>query len=145
RDFIKSFIDGNGKPEMVSLSFTSTEGGQEKSSTVTAPLLSMVPVPHLRIDSLTVHFIYEITQTVRDTQQTDKTVSLDVGTAGLLSNWVKASLKGSVGSKSSHESTLNRSGQLEITLHASEAPIPEGLNRLLSLLASTVPLPKQQA
>jgi hypothetical protein len=34
---------------------------------------------------------------------------------------------------------LNRSGVIEITLHASEAPIPEGLARVLNLLAKTIP------
>jgi hypothetical protein len=48
-------------------------------------------------------------------------------------------LKGSVTSRSSTESTTNRSGHLEITLHASEAPMPEGLARILSLLAHAVP------
>lgn len=66
-------------------------------------------------------------------------ISLEAGTTGLLANFVKASLKGNVSSQSSSESVMNRSGVLEITLHASEAPIPEGLARILNLLAKTIP------
>jgi hypothetical protein len=129
--------------ETVDFSFSYTADGKSQTTQISAPLLSMIPVPHLRIDSLTVHFTYEITQTVRDTSQTDRDVSLEAGTAGVLSHWVKASLKGNVSSRSASESSLNRSGQMEITLHASEAPMPEGLSRLLSLLSSTVPVRSQ--
>jgi hypothetical protein len=48
---------------------------------------------------------------------------------------VQATLKGSVSSSSSSEATTNRSGTLDITVRASEAPIPEGLARLLTLLS----------
>jgi hypothetical protein len=36
---------------------------------------------------------------------------------------------------------MNRSGMLEMTVHASESPIPEGLAKILNLLASTIPAP----
>jgi hypothetical protein len=117
----------------------SNGAGQQLS--VSVPLLAVVPVPYLRIDSLTASFKYEISQIVMDKSQTEKGVDLDAGTAGFLSNFVRATVKGSVSSKSSSESTLNRSGSLEITVHASEAPIPEGLARVLSLLAHAVPPP----
>jgi hypothetical protein len=132
-----------GVPETVEFSLSYTTEGKSQTTRVSAPLLSMIPVPHLRVDSLTVHFTYEITQTVRDTSQTDRAVSLEAGTSGLLSHWVKASLKGNVSSRSATESTMNRSGHMEITLHASEAPMPEGLSRLLSLLSSSVPVRSQ--
>ena len=66
-------------------------------------------------------------------------VSLEAGTTGILASFVKASLKGNVSSQSSSESVMNRSGVLEITVHASEAPIPEGLARILNLLSKTIP------
>lgn len=104
---------------------------------IDAPLLSMVPVPHLRIDSLTTHFKYEITQVVSEKKEIEKGLAGEV-TAGLkVLPFFNATLKGNVSSKSAEESTTNRSGLLEITVHASEAPIPEGLARLLSVLAQS--------
>jgi hypothetical protein len=144
RDFIKTFFNPEGAPDVVQFTFTQTEGNTERKVDIKAPLLAMVPVPHLRVDSLTVHFQYEITQTERDTSGTDKSLSLEAGTSGLLSKWVQASFKGGVTSRSSHESTQNRSGQLDITVHASEAPMPEGLRRVLELLSTAVPLPASQ-
>lgn len=111
---------------------------QPKEKTISVPMLSIVPIPYLRIDSLTVNFKYEIRQTVTDTDATDKSISMDFQTGGLLSKWVSGGLKGGVSTKSSEESTINRSGSLEITVHASEAPIPEGLAKVLSMLSSGI-------
>ncbi len=37
---------------------------------------------------------------------------------------------------------MNRSGTLEITVHASEAPMPEGLAKVLGLLANAIEVSK---
>jgi hypothetical protein len=138
-DFIEAF-----KAQTVDFetsSIASAKGGKtsEQKITVKAPLLAMVPVPHMRIDSFTTHFKYEISQVVTEKKALDMGVSLEAGTTGILANFVKASLKGSVSSQSSTESVMNRSGVLEITLHASEDVIPEGLARVLNLLAKSIP------
>jgi len=105
----------------------------DKHVRLDVPLLSIVAVPHLRIDSMTSHFKYEISQVVADKDSISKGGDLSIGATWL--PFVQASLKGNIASQSSQESTTNRSGVLEITVHASEAPIPEGLARLLSLFA----------
>jgi hypothetical protein len=120
---------------------TSTAGGAtQQKVTVKAPLLAMTPIPHIRIDSFTTHFKYEISQVVTEKKALDLGASLEVGSTGILTKFINASVKGNVSSQSSSESVLNRSGVLEITLHASEAPIPEGLARILNLLAKTIPV-----
>ncbi|MFY9270952.1 MAG: DUF2589 domain-containing protein [Candidatus Manganitrophaceae bacterium] len=115
--------------------------GQTKTMSIRAPLLSIVPVPHLKIDALTVHFRYEISQISKSNEVSEKGVEMGAQTGALLSPWASATLKGSVSSKSSEESTTNRSGLLEITVHASEAPVPEGLAKILSLLANSIQAP----
>ena len=119
------------------LQYQETEGQPPKTTDkhvrLDVPLLSIVPVPHLRIDSMTSHFKYEISQVVADKEAINKGGDLSVGVTWL--PFVQATLKGTLASQSSTESTTNRSGVLEITIHASEAPIPEGLARLLSLFA----------
>lgn len=105
----------------------------QKSVHLDVPLLSIVPVPHLRIDSLTTHFKYEVSQVVGTKRDSSKQGELNAGVKYL--PFFEASLKGSLSSTASEQSTTNRSGMLEITVHASEAPMPEGLARLLSLLA----------
>jgi len=142
RGFIEAMLDDNGAPKTVQFQMAVKQNdGASKDVQINAPLLSLVPVPHLRIDSLTVHFKYEITQSLRSSKATDAEVGIQMGIGKTLTPWAEATLKGSVTSKSAEESTTNRSGQLEITLHASEAPMPEGLARLLNLLAKSVDIP----
>ena len=142
-DFINALKDQT--VEFTNLT-TSSDGGTTTTQNVTvkAPLLAMTPVPHMRIDSFTTHFKYEISQVVSEKKSLDMGLSLEAGTTGILASFVKASLKGNVSSQSSSESTMNRSGVLEITLHASEAPIPEGLARILNLLSKTIPAGTQE-
>lgn len=148
KEFIQSFVK-EGKPITVDFSVNVQEtlppasaGGALQTVTkkvqINAPLLSIVPMPHLRIDSLTTHFKYEISHVVKSTK--DKMASAELGgqSGALLSPWVSATLKGSVSSKSSDESMMNRSGVLEITVHASEAPMPEGLAKILGFLANSI-------
>ena len=140
-DFIESLIKDDGTPETVDFKVENTVGDQAVTAEIKAPLLSIVPVPHLRIDSLTTHFTFEISQTVTDTKTSEKAAEIAAKTGGFLSPWVSASLKGSMSSKSSKESVMNRSGQLEVTVQASESPMPEGLARVLSMLSKAVELP----
>lgn len=144
-DFINGTIDeATKKPKTVAFQVeTKTVDDQGKevvtSKTIDAPILSIVPVPHLRIDSLTINFKYEITQTMKDTSALDKSLSINFQTGGLLSAWASGGLKGNVSSKSSEESTMNRSGTLEITVHASESDMPEGLAKVLGMLSNSIP------
>ncbi len=144
-DTTKAFIQGmivDNKPITVDFEIDQqANDGSTNSISVKAPLLAMVPVPHLRIESLTTHFHFEISQTFRNASETSKDVSLTIASGKLASPWVSASLKGSAASKSSQESTTNRSGSLDITVQASEAPIPEGLARVLSLMTSAIQTP----
>lgn len=141
REFIESMIDEDGKPQTINFSVEQLSGdGESNNISVKAPLLAITPVPHLRIDSMTINFTFEISQTYRDASETNKSVDMSVST-GKLSPWVKASIKGSASSKATKESQTNRSGQLDITVNASEAPIPEGLARVLSLMTSAIQTP----
>jgi hypothetical protein len=140
--FIMSMIGEDKKPIEVAFKAAYKEAQptgapKEKKVDIAVPLLSIVPVPHLRIDSLTTHFKYEVTQTVRNLKETEKGINLEAKTSGLLS-WLGASLSGKISSKSTEESTINRSGMLEITVHASEAPMPEGLAKVLSFLGNMI-------
>ncbi len=143
QQFIESMLD-KGKPRTVDFAVESkTADGSTNALSVSAPLLSLVPVPHLRIDALTIKFTFEISQTFRDTKETGRTVDISVEPGKALSPWVKASVKGAISSKSSRESTTNRSGQLDVTVQASESEMPEGLARVLSLMSSAIQTPEK--
>ena len=109
------------------------------SVTVSAPLLSIVPIPNIKIDSLSISFKYEIGQVI--TSSADKSTQLG-GTlnakVGFAAWGANLSLSGSVTTDSKQSSTTNRSGALDIEVHASEAAIPEGLAKILSILSNSV-------
>lgn len=113
-------------------------GGVVKDMNITVPQIAVVPIPSLRVDSATIHFNFEIKQFSTVTNSTDFNANLNVGTTGWLKNLVSASLSGSVTHKNSSENTVNRSGMLDITIHLSEPPIPEGLSKVLNLLSNSI-------
>ncbi len=136
KQFIESMIQDK-KPVTVDLNLKVTQNNSSKEVSINAPLLSLIPVPHIRIDSFTTHFRYEISQVTKATEE----FGYDVNLSGdIIKNPIfNLSLKGNVSGRSAEESVMNRSGMLEITIHASEAPIPEGLARLLSALSKALP------
>jgi hypothetical protein len=146
--FIDSMIDKDGKPVNVHFKIArnsaDASGTAKTEASIDVPLLSMVPIPHLRIDSITTHFKYEISLAEKKEKEFGWGVDVQAGTTGLLAKFVSVSLKGNVSSKSREESVMNRSGMLEITVHASESPMPEGLAKILNLLSSTIPSPVDQ-
>jgi hypothetical protein len=121
------------------LDFTATEDGKEVH--VKVPVLALVPLAKLRIDSLAIHFRYEVTQTVHDQAETALGADAGVQTGPAIAAFMQATLKGSIAHKSATESTTNRSGVLDMSVTASEAPIPEGLARIISLMAHAIPEP----
>ncbi|MGD1844924.1 MAG: DUF2589 domain-containing protein [Salibacteraceae bacterium] len=141
KNFIDSMLNDDKTPVTVdfetAVNQTAADGSTSSSNVkVSAPLLSIVPVPHIRIDSFTSSFNYQITQVAKAATSNEKALS---GSAEVGGNpWVKASFKGSISSNASKESTTNRSGSIDITVHASESPIPEGLAKILSLMSNAV-------
>jgi hypothetical protein len=142
-NFIKGMLNpapaGGGASTPITVDFTASQQNTATGATVTtsvsAPLLSIVPVPHLRIDSLTINFKYEISQTTTQKSDVSGGASLDVTVGWGL---IKGALHGSVSASKSNESTMSRNGSLEITVHASESPIPEGLAKILNFLTNSI-------
>lgn len=149
--FINGLLtDEGGKKVPITVEFDSTlnvgsgDTSTVKKVSVSAPLLAMVPIPHLRIDSLTTHFKYEISSIAKSSEDNSKGVNVNIETGAGLSLWAKGSITGSVSSKSSSESVMNRSGVLEITVNASESPMPEGLAKILGILSNSITVQEAQ-
>lgn len=145
QSFIKSLLNDDGKPYTIKFAVSKNVQTGDKATNTTvnidAPLLAMVPIPHLQINSVTTHFKYEVSDVRKVDCSKDSSATGNVGTNGLLSKFVNISLNGSISTKSREESQINRSGVLDITVHASEAPMPEGLARIIDILAKSVVIP----
>lgn len=140
RRFIESTFDPKTRqPLMVNFSVNEKTAQGTTGVSVDAPLLSIVPVPHLRIDSLDIDFKYSISQTTTNTHSSEWGVDGEVkANAGWGWGGASITIKGHAASKSAEESTVNRSGMLNVRVHASEAPMPEGLARMLTILANAL-------
>src|SRR3569623_1741978 len=79
RGYIESMMDDKGVPRNVQLQVAAKQSdGSCKDVQISAPLISLVPVPHLRIDSLTVQFKYEETQTLHSRRAVDLELGLEL-------------------------------------------------------------------
>jgi hypothetical protein len=112
-----------------------------QSAVIKAPLLTIVPIPHLLIDSVTVNFKYEVSQTFRDKAETSESAALDVKTGAVVSPFVDATFHGNLAHSNSSESSTNRGGTLDIMVRASQSPIPVGLDRLITMLSQAIAAP----
>jgi hypothetical protein len=134
-DYIKLISDSQRN---LQLSIAKKTGNVEENVSIQAPLLALVPIPHLRIDAMTTHFRYEITQTIEEKKSTSSGAQTEVGLPKLFSVFGKLSLTGHVTHESSSTQSTNRSGIMEITIHASQSETPKGLEKLLNLMADSI-------
>lgn len=103
----------------------------EEDATLEAPLLTILPVPFIRIKDMTIHFKFIIKTTDVDKTQHDFSSSI---TAKAGWGWGGVKLNASYGYKRETRSQVDRSAELEITVNAVQDEMPEGLRTVLSIL-----------
>lgn len=144
-DFVDDVL--NHKDGMKNVTFemeaNEIEDGKEKKVTrkVSVPLITLIKVPSLNFDSLSVTFNYNISQIIKETKTGSQKAKLEIGTKGLLSRLLSASLVGSVDHSKSLENTANRGGSLEVKIHVSESELPPGLQKIINALVESIDIP----
>lgn len=116
-----------------------------RSVSLTVPLLTIVPIPYLRIDDMTIDFTSKITEEmVRDTS-TSSTTQADASLSASYKSFyspVKVGFKASISHKhSSSAATSNRyktEHTININVRAVQDDIPAGMNRVLDILESSI-------
>jgi hypothetical protein len=116
-------------------------GKSSRGQEVIVPLLSVVKVPYLTFDSLSVNFNYNISQVYRQEDKSLQKAELKASTKGALAAFIDASLTGSIEHSRTRENVSNRGGSLEIKLHISETQIPAGLDKVISAIVENISLP----
>jgi len=140
QDYLQMFIDEEtNKPITVDFNASlKDESGEERSVGISAPMLSIVPVPHLTIKELTTNFVFEVSHIRKESNVKEGSLKGSASAQGIVSKFVDFSLSGSASSKSTVESTANQSGTLNITVRAEEAPMPAGLKKVLDIMTSAI-------
>lgn len=156
-DFIRSIgfeteADGTDFGPVRQVEFTYThrdvETGTDRTVTLTVPLLTIVPIPFLRIDDMTIDFTSKITEEMLRTTKRDTSVeadaSLSVNYKSFLSP-VKVGFKASVSTKhSSSAATSNRyktEHTININVRAVQDDLPAGMSRVLDILEGVIAEP----
>jgi Protein of unknown function (DUF2589) len=111
--------------------------------TLEVPLLTILPIPFLRIETMDINFKASISQS---TQTSDKTQSVVESSASLKaggSYWfVKAEMSASVSAKkdttSSRDSRYAVEYTMDISVHAVQDDVPGGMAKVLNLLTESV-------
>ncbi|WP_237058434.1 DUF2589 domain-containing protein [Microbulbifer sediminum] len=135
------------------VNFTYTVNDAETSTDRTAdirvPLLTIVPIPYLRIDDMTIDFTSKITEELVRTKKRDTSVDADASLNIKYSNFlspVKVGFKASLSTKhSSSSATSNRyktEHTININVRAVQDDIPNGMSRVLDMLETSIAEPK---
>lgn len=114
-----------------------SETGEAKTQdiTVSAPLLSLVPVPAFTMDEATVRFTMEIKEV--NTQKNDS--SAEVNANAGFSKWCfHANISGKVTTSSSNTRSSDHSAKYDIFTRAVQQPPAEGMAKLTSIFASVI-------
>lgn len=110
-------------------------GSEEVSMNV--PLLSIVKIPTLMIDEVDVTFDMEVKSSFSSEKTSDKKGELDANVGlkvGPFSMDVK--IKGSISCHESNTRKSDNSAKYHVQVHAKDAGMPEGLSRMLDILAT---------
>lgn len=129
------------KIQTLDFSFTraSSQSGMNGTENVkmSVPLLSVVKVPSFAIDSMDVVFDMEVKSSVEHKNESSESVDTHVsGNVGFA--WWKAGvdIKGSVSCHQEHTRRTDNSAKYHIAVHARDFGMPEGLARVMDVLAS---------
>lgn len=141
--------DGNGPSGVDNLQFKmkvnevdSNGKSVQVEREISVPLITLVKVPSLNFDSMSVSFNYNISQISKEVNTNAQQAKLDIGTTGILKGFFNASLVGSVEHSRTRETTSNRGGTLEVKVNVSESQLPAGLQKILDALVENIELPK---
>ncbi len=113
------------------------------------PLLTIVPIPFLRIDNMDIHFKANISQSTETSDATSSTLEKGASVEAGASYWfVKAKMNASVSSKKDTSSTRDSRYAVEYTMdihvHAVQDDIPGGMAKVLNLLTESIDRNLQQ-
>ncbi|MCI8483105.1 MAG: DUF2589 domain-containing protein [Lachnospiraceae bacterium] len=140
-DFINDVgFDANGRVRTASFGYQRRSANDDGTSNleemkVAVPVLAIVPIPNLQVDEVNVLFDMEVKQSEKSEKATDLGASLS-GSAKF--GPIKVNITGSVSSHSSNTRSSDNSAKYHVDVRASNHGTPEGLSRVLDMMASCI-------
>jgi hypothetical protein len=101
------------------------------------PLLSIVKIPTLAIDEMDITFDMEVKSSDSYEKEDDKNGTLDAeAKIGIGPFSAKVSIKGSISCHEKNTRSTDNSAKYHVNVHAKDFGTPEGLARMLDILAT---------
>lgn len=108
----------------------------QQELSVDIPMLAIVPIPNLQIDEVNILFDMEVKQSERSENSLDVGASLEANIK--IGPFGKVAIKGSVSAHQSNTRSSDNSAKYHVDLRATNHGIPEGLARVLDMMAANV-------
>jgi len=131
-----------GQVRNVTFSYSKTnENGDAANVELSVPILSIVPIPYIRIDEMTINFTAKLNDTITNVTKTGFNLQTDAS-AQYRACWspVRLDFRVSASYQSSRQeaSRYTREYQMQINVRAVQDDIPAGLERILDILEQTI-------
>jgi len=138
-----------GELRNVSFRYTKRdENGAAREFELTVPLLSITPIPYIRIDEMTIDFNAKLTDAIE--RQTDTSFNLNTQISGSYGSFwspvkLEARVSATFNTKSSSTERQQREYSMEIHVRAVQDEMPSGLSRMLDILEAAIQDEEQAA
>ncbi|TLD85488.1 DUF2589 domain-containing protein [Helicobacter sp. MIT 05-5294] len=115
------------------------EDGSIQKMNIQAPLLAIVKIPSLAINSLNISFDMEVKTAEESKESSDKSGSLDAeANIGFACFKAKVSVKGSISSHKENTRSTDTSAKYHVELIAKDDGMSEGLSRVLDIIQNSI-------
>lgn len=102
---------------------------------MSVPLMTMLPIPYIRIEKLTNHFDFKITTTSIEKEHDEESADVDASYDGWFTN---VSMEGHVGATDDEKTKVQREANLSIDVIAVQDEMPKGLEKILDIFTDII-------
>jgi hypothetical protein len=142
--FIEEIGMSNGLVRNVKFGYDTTDGSNVTHNELSVPMLSIVNVPNLTVKKANVDFCMEVKTQSQDKSSINTNTSVSASYGGSWFCPVKAKITGSVTTASEHTRSTDKTAKYTISVEARDDGMPEGLARVLNILAANIPNPSHK-
>jgi hypothetical protein len=133
-----------GSIRTITFTYTTQDvNGQPQTANLTVPILTVVPIPYLRIESMTIDFMVKMTEEYKRT--TDSNTSIEnTNTLGVKGFWTSAAANFNASLSAKHSSSAQTSSRysteatMNIHVQVVQDSIPAGMAKVLQILENAV-------
>lgn len=134
------YADGEEK-KTVNVSFQFIKDG--RMAQITVPLLTIVPIPYIAINSIDINFKANISASAASTETENSSSSVDTSvSASARCFWARGSMNASYSSKKDSSATRDSKYSVEYTMdvavHARQDSMPAGMAKVLEMLNNSI-------